>query len=214
MIGRGPLENAMRLQSLRASGARTSSRIGFVTSYDPTNYAVKATLQPDDVETGWLSFASFWVGNGWGLFAPPSINQRISVELIDGDLDAGFAELSLFDNDNRPLEVQSGEFWLVHKLGAYFKLLNTGAVTFSDSKGASLTMNGDGTVTSAASTWNHTGDVNVTGKVTATSDITSSGGNVSDKTDSMQTMRNQHNEHAHTGVQTGGGTSGTPTVTM
>jgi len=214
MIGRGPIENAMRLQGLRASGARTSSRIGIVTSYDPTNYSVVATLEPDGVQTGWLSFASFWVGNGWGMYAPPSIGLRISVELIDGDLDAGFAELSLFDNDNRPLEVQSGEFWLVHKSGAYFKLLNTGAVTFSDSKGATVTMNGDGTITSRASTWNHTGDVNVTGKVSATSDITSSGGNVSDQKSSMQTMRNEHNEHAHTGVQTGGGMSATPTVTM
>ncbi|MGH8218988.1 MAG: hypothetical protein ACREUT_10560 [Steroidobacteraceae bacterium] len=203
--------NAMRLQALRASGARTSSRIGIVTSYDPTNYALIATLQPENLQTGNLSIAAAWVGNGWGMFAPPSPGDRIAVELIDGDLDAGFAECRFFDQANRPLEVQAGEFWLVHKSGTYFKLLNTGAATFSDTKGATLTLDGAGNITSQASHWTHTGDVSVTGKITASSDIASTGGDVSDQKSTIQSMRDTYNDHTQ---PISGSTADAPTQQM
>lgn len=209
----GHLTNAMRLQALRTSAARTSSRIGFIQSYDPSNYAVQVELQPEGELTGWLSYAACWVGNGWGMFAPPTPGQRVTVELIDGDLDSGFAELALFDNANRPLEVQSGEFWLVHRSGAFFKLVNTGAIELSDTKGAAVTLDGSGNIQSTAGTWTHTGDLVVNGNINATQED-GGGGEISDFRSSMDTMRTQHNEHAHTGVQTGSGTSGTPTVDM
>lgn len=193
MNGIGPLQNAMRLQALRKSGARTSSRIGIVTSYDPTNYAVVATLQPDGVQTGWLSFASAWVGNGWGMFCPPTPGQRIAVELIDGDFDAGFAEISFFDNDNRPLEVQSGEFWLVHKSGQFVKLTNDGKLSLSDGHGASVALNGNGTISSAGS-WAHTGDFNASGTVTGQTDVIAAG----------------HSGKGHTHNDPQGGVTGTP----
>lgn len=52
-----------------------------------------------------------------------------------------------------------------------------------------------------------TGDLKVNGQITCD-------GNVSDLNGSMQEMRSTYNTHKHTGVQTGGGTSGNPNATM
>jgi phage baseplate assembly protein V len=51
------------------------------------------------------------------------------------------------------------------------------------------------------------GNASVTGNITAT-------GNVSDLNGSMQEMRDTYNTHKHTGVQTGGGTTGNPNQNM
>lgn len=210
MIRSGPLANSMRLQAMRAQGRVTSSRIGAVTSYDPTNYAVVATLQPDNVQTGWLSIAALWVGNGWGMFAPPGIGTRIAVELIDGELDAGFAECQFFDNDNRPPSVPAGEFWLVHKQGQSFKLTNDGKLIISDGHGASVVLDGTGNIESAATTWTHTGKLVVSQDITSTSgNITASAGTVTGTTDVVGGGKSLKS-HEHSGVQTGGGTSGPP----
>lgn len=196
MIRTGPVANAMRLQALRAAARVTSSRIGIVTSYDPVNYAVVAMLQPEQEQTGWLSLAAQWVGNGWGMFAPPSIGTRIAVELIDGELDAGFAECQFFDLTNRPLDVPAGEFWLVHKNGQFLKLTNDGKLTASDGHGASVVLDGTGNIESAATTWTHTGKLIVTSDIISSGgNITASAGNVSDQKGSMQQMRNIFDEH-------------------
>lgn len=54
----------------------------------------------------------------------------------------------------------------------------------------------DGNITSSAAGWSHTGDINVTGTVTASTDVI--GGGKSLKT------------HTHSGVQTGSGDTGPP----
>lgn len=200
------IANAMRLQALRAAGENISSRLAEITSYDPSNYAVVATIQPEGIKTGWMPLACAWVGNGWGMFCPPSIGDLVDVHFIDSDLQAGFAQQRFFTTANRPLSVPSGEFWLVHKTGSFFKLTNDGKATFSDAHGASVALNGDGTISSAASTWTHTG------KLTVTSDIVS-GGNISDQNGAkgtMQHIRDVYDTHTHPGVQTGGGVTAPP----
>lgn len=52
-----------------------------------------------------------------------------------------------------------------------------------------------------------TGNLHVEGEITCD-------GNVSDLNGSMQEMRGVYNTHKHTGVQTGGGTTGNPNATM
>jgi phage baseplate assembly protein V len=209
-VNLAPLLNAARLQGQRAMAEFTTSRLGEITNYDPDNYTARVTLQPDGLKTGWLPIASQWVGDGWGCFSPPNIGDMCSVEFINGDLNAGFVEGKFWNNDSRPVSVQSGEYWLIHAKGAFFKLTNDGKATFSDGQGATVSLNGDGTISSAASTWTHTG------KLTVTQDI-EAGGNISDQNGAkgnMQHIRDQHNAHAHTGVQTGGGTSAGPTATL
>ena len=120
------LLNAMKLQA--QMGASALMRVGTVSSYDPANYTVKVSLQPEGATTGWLPILTPWSGNGWGLFAPPTPGDLVEVQFHDGDFNAGVACLRFFNDGQRPLNVPSGEFWLVHKNGASLKFTNDGKV--------------------------------------------------------------------------------------
>lgn len=164
--------NAMRLQALRALSGFVTSRLGEVTSYDPNKYAVKVTLQPDDTKTGWLPVASPWIGNGWGLFAPPSVGNIVEVHFLEGALDAGIAELRLFNNVDLPLAVQSGEFWLVHETGSCIKFHNDGSVDFDANTVLNLTVGGNLNATVGGDlSASITGDADFTVDGDATADI-------------------------------------------
>lgn len=169
------IANAMRLQAQRALASVVSSRIGQITSYDPDTFTARVQLQPDSLLTGWLPIASPWIGNGWGLFAAPNIGDMVAVEYINGDLEAGTVVGRFWNLEDLPLSVPSGEFWIVHAQGGFFKLTNDGKVAFSDGNGATVTLNGDGTITSAASKWTHTGEMDISGKVNITGDTAITG---------------------------------------
>jgi phage baseplate assembly protein V len=202
MRGNLLFQNMVRMHAVAAANLRADAKLGTISGYDPNRHAIKVMLQPEGNETGWIPLGSVWAGNGWGLFAAPQLGIQVEVTFVDGNNEAGVAGLRLFSDVEQAIAVQSGEFWLVHANGQFVKLTNDGKLTVSDGKGATVALNGDGTITSAATTWNHTGDVNVTGNVnvsetlTATTDVV--GGGVSLKS------------HQHSGVQTGGGTSGPP----
>ena len=155
------LLNVMRSQSGMTGQARAASRLGIVSAYDPATYSVKVMLQPEGAETGWIPLGAVATGAGYGIYAAPVLGEQIVVSFQDGDRDAGVAEQRFFDNDNPPAAVPSGEIWVLHKSGAFFKLTNDGKASFSDGHGASVVLNGNGTITSAG-TWTHTGSVHVT----------------------------------------------------
>ena len=52
------LQNAIRLQALRAMSDLATSRVGLITSFDPGAWAVRVALQPDGFLSGWLPLAS------------------------------------------------------------------------------------------------------------------------------------------------------------
>jgi uncharacterized protein involved in type VI secretion and phage assembly len=166
--------------------------MGIIDGYDPDHYAVKVRLQPENVLTGWLPLASPWVGDQWGMYCGPSLGDVVDVHFQQGDPNAAYVEQRFFSTTTRPLPVPSKEFWLVDASGSYIKLKN------------------DGTIQSKA-TWQHTGDLNVTGNITATEDITDQTGTTNE---SMQSMRTKYNGHVHPGVQPGSGETGTPDPTM
>ena len=118
----------MRQQADMAGGARAMVRHGIVSGYDPGSYCAKVALMPEGDETGWLPIVSPWIGNGWGLFAPPSIGVAVEVQFQEDDIEAGYVCQRFFNDSDRPLTVPSGEFWLVHQSGAFFKLTNDGKV--------------------------------------------------------------------------------------
>lgn len=201
------LLNSVRLQVQRAMASLVVSKIGSVTSYDPNTMTAVVELQPDGDLTGWLPVSSAWIGNGWGMFAPPNIGDLVDVVFINGNVNGGIIVGRTYNQQNQPLPVESGEFWLVHESGAFFKLLNTGALTISDGQGATVTLDGSGNINSEG-TWKHTGTLDVTGDatfekdvqvnqtLTATTDVI--GGGVSTK------------NHLTSGVTSGTGTSGPP----
>lgn len=122
------LMNAARREAERVMAGEAKTRIGLVTGYDPDAYAVKVALQPEGAETGWLPYASLWVGNGWGLYAPPAIGDQVVVDAQEGEGETRLVRAALYSDEDRPLAVPSGEFWLVHRTGAKLRLLNTGEI--------------------------------------------------------------------------------------
>lgn len=169
------LLNTMRLQALMAQSGQSTTRLATVSSYNPADYSVKALIQPEGVETGWLPLASCWVGPGWGMFSPPAIGDLVHVEFQEGHPEAGIVSLRLFSDQDRPLPCPSGELWLIHASGAFFKLTNDGAATFSDGQGASVKLQGGG-ITSQATTWSHTGPMTIDGVTTIKKQLVGQGG--------------------------------------
>lgn len=122
------LLNAMRAQASLAANGEAKVRLATVSSYDEDNYCAKVLIQPEGTETGWMPVASAWVGDGWGLFAPPSIGDQVEVQYQEGSFESGFVGKRLYSDEARPLPVPSGEFWLVHKSGSFLKFRNDGNV--------------------------------------------------------------------------------------
>lgn len=210
--------NHMRQLGQMATQAQATTRIGIVTSYDPNTYSVKVMLQPENLETGWLPVTSAWIGNGWGIFCPPSSGDMVEVQFQEDGQSAGFIVGRFFNDIERPLPAPSGEFWLVHKSGSLLKFHNDGSVELVTNQDlnatvgrhANISVTGNivanvggnvnatvsGNITSSAASWAHTGNINVTGTVTASTDVIGGGKSLK--------------SHVHSGVVPGGGTTGAP----
>lgn len=195
------LRNAMRAQAAMVAQERQGARLGQISAYDPNTYSVKVQFPPDSAESGWIPVVSTGVGNGWGICVGPTIGDQVALIFQDENADAGVAVGRLFDNQNMPPAVPSGEVWLVHKSGAYFKMTNAGIATFSDNQGAAVTCNGNGTITSTG-TWTHQGAMTVQDNFT-----------VQGATKVAAIQSNGHDissTHEHTGVTSGSEVSGPP----
>lgn len=146
------LLNAMRMQAMLAGNSRVSTLMGTVKGYNPANYCAKVMIQPENIESGWLPIASPWVGNGWGLVAPPTDGDVVAVVCQEGDINAGIISLRLFNDNARPPSVQSGgtktyapsgEFWLAHQSGSLLKFHNDGSVELTVNTNLAATVGGN-----------------------------------------------------------------------
>lgn len=174
----GPMLNAMRMQALRAMGDQADIRIGLVTSYEPANFSVRVQMQPDGLITGWLPLCSPWIGNGWGMFASPSVGDAVAVHFVGGDIEAGFVEGRLFNDIDRPLPVPSGEFWLVHQSGSFLKFTNDGNVSVHSAADLVATIGGNLSATVAGNaTASITGNLSVTAAAATVNAPTTINGN-------------------------------------
>jgi len=123
--------NVMKMHSQIANSGKVFSALGLVTGYDPATYLVTVELYgaTDDspaLQTGSIPLFSPWVGNGWGMFCPPNLGDIVEVHFQEGSLQNAYACLRSYGNNSLPLSVPSGEFWLVHQSGSFFKLTNDG----------------------------------------------------------------------------------------
>lgn len=198
------MTNALAAQAQMAGNGRASVRLGIVSSYDPSNYSGKVKIQPENTETGWLPIVSPWVGNGWGIFAPPSVGDLVEVQFQEDGIEAGFICQRFYNDSDRPASVPSGEFWLVHKSGSLLKFHNDGSVELTAAAA----------ITYSATQHHFVGPVqmdntlNVTDNVTGGKNITAAQ-NVADQGGSktMAGMRSAYNGHHH-------GSSPTPDASM
>lgn len=136
------LLNAARREAAAVLGDVAQASTGIVTSYDPAKYAVRVTLQPQGILTGWIPLGSIWVGNGWGLYCPPTVGDLCEVDFLGGHIGAPVAGLRFYNDQDVPLSVTSGEFWLVHESGSFFKLKNDGTLSINVASSCDITASG------------------------------------------------------------------------
>ncbi len=123
--------NAVRGEAERVSSRISTLRMGTVSSYDPGSYSVKVRLQPEDIETGWVPVMSPSVGNGFGLFSPPTPGDAVVVGFQEGNTEVPIVLGGLYNDVDRP-DVQgaggvpSGDKWLVHPKGMRIRLHGEG----------------------------------------------------------------------------------------
>jgi hypothetical protein len=105
---------------------------GIVTQINPENSSLvrvqisEAFNDQPALVTGWIPVASPWSGDGFGFFAPPSYNDLVLLIFAEGDMQSPIAGVRIFNDEDRALNVPSGELWLVHKSGSFIKLTNDG----------------------------------------------------------------------------------------
>lgn len=180
------LLNAVRAQGMLASNLRAVPRIGLVTDYDASTYSARVSIQPEAIETGYLPIFSPWVGSQWGFFAPPSTGNAVWVLFQENEPGAGLILGSYFNDQDIPLAVPQGEFWLQHANGSLLKFLNNGDVQMITNRDLNVMVGRDvnatvannanltvgATITSSATQWNHTGPVKITGTLLVSKQIT------------------------------------------
>jgi hypothetical protein len=133
--------NIMKMQAALVNNGTALTTLGAIAQYDSTSHYAIAELYSADssdntigsVQTPWLPIFSPWVGNGWGLFAPPSIGDIVEIHYVEGSLQNGYIGLRTWSPNSgaTPLNVNSGEFWLVHQSGSYIKMLNSGDININ-----------------------------------------------------------------------------------
>lgn len=213
------MQNAMAVAAQRSADERQHVRAGIVDSYDPATYSVKVKFLPNGVTSGWIPIASAFVGTGWGMQAGPAIGDMVTVVCLEGDLSSGIVVGGLFNDQDRPMPVPSGEMWIQHASGSLLKFLNDGTVQLVAAT----------SIESTAPAWNHIGPVNIEGALTVKNRITGTGGiavtNSFGPAGSSSYLTGDFTItsgdvvvdgyslklHKHTGVQTGSGTSGPAT---
>lgn len=208
------LTNIMRREAQRNAALKSLPRFAIVTSYDPARYAAKVRIQPEDYETGFLPVATPWVGNGWGMFAPPTAGDVVEVHFQEGGKEAAYIALRFYGNIAQPLSVPSGEFWLVHKSGSFLKFNNDGSVELNTAGDLNATVGGQanltvtGKVVASAEEFDLNGNLIVTGDITATGEIydeNATKGNIGH-------IRTIYDSHTHNDPQ--GGTTAVPNQTL
>lgn len=132
----------------------------------------------------------------YGFTSVPMEGAEAIVLFLGGDRSHGVA-VKVDDRRYRKKGLQPGEVCMYTKNGDYVLIKVGGIVEVK----ASAELKVDAPLAT------FTGNVKVNGNIVCD-------GQVSDANGSMQEMRGVYNTHKHTGVQTGGGTSGNPNATM
>ncbi len=118
-------------------------RAATITAYDPHRHAVKAQLQPEQVETGWMPIGTAHVGNGFGIAIGPEIGDQIVVGFHEGDIEAPYMKARLHSDQERPPVAEAGEMVFQTASGVVIKADKDGAVTITLA-GKNLTIDAGG----------------------------------------------------------------------
>jgi uncharacterized protein involved in type VI secretion and phage assembly len=155
-------------------------RVGVISSYDPATHAVKLTMQPEGIQTGWVSIATDGIGNGFGIYSGPTIGDSVIVAYHEGDKKTPIVIGRLPTNEETPIPTQSGEIIAQSAFSSFLKLLMDGSVTLQDKGGASIAFDGQGNITATGRAgqsiaFGASGDIILTDKGGATIELDGSG---------------------------------------
>ena len=167
--------NALKAQSAALDQGAAHPRFAVVSSVDPATYTVRVLFQPENVLSGWLPILTPWGAAGWGLVCPPSPGQQVLVVAQEGEAEHGVVLGIAFSQSNRPPPAPSGELWLVHKSGSFLKLLN------------------DGSIAGHATQFALSGNVQITGNLVVTGDIS----DVNGQHGTLAALRGAYDGHTH-----------------
>jgi len=189
---------AMRTASQIASIGQT--RYGILTSFDPVRHLGRVTLQPEGVLTGWLEMGTSMPG--WQMVPP--LGGQVVVLPREGDSANGIIVAHVYSTPNPPPQSPNAL-----GTGGTPSTSNapmvSGETLFKGPSGAVLRVCADGSVYIA-------GPVNIDGPLHVNGDITSTSGDVYDKHGSLDRLRGKYDLHGHTGVVSGGATTGLTTL--
>ncbi len=122
--------NSSRLQAGIGNNLSSQTRLGIVTSYNPADCTVKVSLQPEDQEnpeasqTGWIPLSTSFIG----LVGAPRINDQVVGVFQEGSLNCGIIIGKIYNDEDIPPSVPSGEWWLTHPSGSSIKIKENGEV--------------------------------------------------------------------------------------
>jgi uncharacterized protein involved in type VI secretion and phage assembly len=176
--------NMVKAHAGGLDGLSGVARFGLVSSFDPSAYAARVMIQPENVLSGWLPVLSAWVGAGWGMAAPLTPGAQVLVIAQEGDAEQGVIVGAVWSAVDQPLPAPAGELWLQHQSGSFLKL------------------HSDGTIALQAAV------VNVTGNLVVSGDIADQNG----AHGTLAALRNAHDAHTHAVPQ--GGVTGLPSVSV
>ena len=137
------LLEALKLHSAVHATATGQPRHGIVTSVDPVNHAVKVTIEPEGVESGWIPDGVL-AACGLKIACPSEVGTQVLLVAVEGDAEHPVVVARLFDTSvtvptspATSTPVQPGEIGIFLASGVYFHLTQAGLFL-----GGNLTVNG------------------------------------------------------------------------
>ncbi|WP_428394133.1 phage baseplate assembly protein V [Lichenicoccus sp.] len=123
---------AVKLHSASHTAATGLARHGIVTSVDPVNHAIKVSVEPDGVESGWIPDAAVAAG-GLKISCPSEVGTQVLLLPVEGDAEQPVVIARLFDTvETVPVSpatsqpVQPGEIGIFLKSGPFLHLTPSG----------------------------------------------------------------------------------------
>ncbi len=122
----------IKLHAAMQSASLGQARHGVVTSVDPVAHAVKVTIQPEGLETGWIPDGAI-AAAGLKIACPSEIGTQVLVVPVEGDAEHPIVVARVFDvAATAPIspatgrQVQPGEIGFFQSNGNYFHLAKDG----------------------------------------------------------------------------------------
>lgn len=127
----------MRVVDRHLASRSHGQKVATITGYDKDNHLIKATLEPDGIETGWFNPHT----PGFGIAVGQTVGDQIKVGFLDGNIETPVSLGPLYSDQQRPPVVESGEM-IMTMSGATMKIDKTGAISHTTSGSVHVTTTG------------------------------------------------------------------------